>query len=58
MPEGNDRMARRRKIVLAESGCGSESEVNTEDGNHEVVKLRGIIPLPMHAKGNGHAAAH
>ena len=58
MPEGNDRMARRRKIVLAETGCGSEAEENDD-----VVTPRRIIPLPMqtsHANGNGngHAAAH
>ena len=56
MPEGNDRMARRRKIVLAETGCGSESEENDD-----VTPPRRIIPLPMqtaHANGNGHAAAH
>jgi lysine 2,3-aminomutase len=60
MPEGNERMARRRKIQLAEhdeaqAACGG-GEAGTDGA-----ALRPIIPLPMlasHTNGNGHAAAH
>ncbi|HET6573406.1 MAG TPA: KamA family radical SAM protein [Fimbriiglobus sp.] len=53
IPEGTERMARRRKLQLVDepSGCGGEESAN---GNTP----RPIIPLPMLNHGNGQAAAH
>jgi lysine 2,3-aminomutase len=57
IPEGTERMARRRKLQLVDepaekAGCGGEPA--STDG----AALRPIIPLPMLNHGNGHAAAH
>jgi lysine 2,3-aminomutase len=55
IPEGTERMARRRKLQLVDgqSDCGT-GPANTDGGT-----LRPIIPLPMlNGQGNGHAAAH
>ena len=61
MPEGNERMARRRQLQLVdeveETGCGSEHEPVENDG----AALRPILPLPVlngHANGSGHAASN
>jgi len=61
IPEGNERMARRKPQVAAD-GCGGEAGTDAEtgtDGDH----LRPILPLPMfngHGSGNGggHAASN
>jgi lysine 2,3-aminomutase len=47
IPEGNERMARRKPLALAE-GCGGEAEAPAEGE-----QLRPIIPLPM-ADGGPH----
>jgi lysine 2,3-aminomutase len=57
VPEGNERMARRRKLQVLdpgyEAGC-AEPEVGT-DGD----ALRPILPLPLiNGHGNGHAASN
>jgi lysine 2,3-aminomutase len=57
VPEGNERMARRRKLQVLdpgyEAGCG-ESDAGTDGG-----ALRPILPLPMiNGHGNGHAASN
>jgi lysine 2,3-aminomutase len=56
IPEGTERMARRRKLQLVDeaAGCGEGAERANSDG----AALRPIIPLPMLNHGNGHAAAH
>jgi lysine 2,3-aminomutase len=57
IPEGTERMARRRKLQLVDEaseqgGCGAEPT------NSDEATLRPIIPLPMLNANNGHAAAH
>jgi lysine 2,3-aminomutase len=57
IPEGTERMARRRKLQLVDepgeqAGCGGEP------GHTGGAALRPIIPLPMLNHGNGQAAAH
>jgi lysine 2,3-aminomutase len=57
VPEGNERMARRRKLQVLdpgyEAGCG-EPDAGTDGG-----ALRPILPLPMiNGHGNGHAASN
>jgi lysine 2,3-aminomutase len=61
MPEGNERMARRRKLQVVdpgyEIGCGDH---HPEPANGDGASLRPILPLPLaQTNGNGkHAAAH
>jgi lysine 2,3-aminomutase len=55
VPEGNERLARRRKLSVVdpgyEVGCDGASEQPVREG-------RPIIPLPTYTNGNGvHAAA-
>jgi lysine 2,3-aminomutase len=57
IPEGTERMARRRKLQLVDepaeqTGCGNDGPANTDGA-----APRPIIPLPM-LNGHGHAAAH
>ncbi len=59
IPEGTERMARRRKLQLvgepAEPPGGEDRDQAVSDG----AALRPIIPLPiLNGHGNGHAAAH
>jgi lysine 2,3-aminomutase len=62
MPEGNERMARRRKLQVVDpgyevNGCGDH---HTEPTSGDGATLRPILSLPlMTTNGNGkHAAAH
>lgn len=51
VPEGNERMSRRRQLNVIESGCGEDDHETAADGS------RPILPLPMMNNGNnGHAA--
>jgi lysine 2,3-aminomutase len=55
IPEGNERMARRKPRVVRD-GCGGEAESNTDGA-----ALRPIIPLPMlnnNGNGNGNIASN
>jgi lysine 2,3-aminomutase len=59
IPEGNERMARRKPRVVAD-GCGGESANETEVGT-DGENLRPIIPLPLfngHGNGTGNAASN
>jgi lysine 2,3-aminomutase len=53
VPEGNERMARRRKLDVIDPGY----EVGCGEAGHDGAALRPTIPLPtLAAKGNGCAA--
>jgi lysine 2,3-aminomutase len=60
IPEGNERMARRKPRVVRD-GCGGEGEGTGDaaaDGNTDGGALRPIIPLPMlNGNGNGSGSA-
>jgi lysine 2,3-aminomutase len=56
IPEGTERMARRRKLQLVEE-AGEHTVCSGTPDNTDGSSLQRIIPLPM-LNTNGHAAAH
>ncbi len=55
MPEGNERMARRRKLQVVDAGYEVES-CGDSPAEHDEQSGRPILPLPMMPTNNQHAA--
>lgn len=58
IPEGTERMARRRKLQLVDEAPDESAGCDGDLSNSDGATLRPIIPLPVVANGNGHAAVH